>query len=159
MSHTIIARCASATTPTNLATILVNVLGGGVTMGAFCVFGISRTVCKATAARTTPTREGKESVPIDEWARRRDALAEELFAEATRRVKISPELDAPQFCRDWLATDPGNARDTVLMVRGPKVDKHGNLVKRNGVQVETWLEYEKECARLEITPYAFAEAK
>lgn len=127
-------------------------------MGAFCVFGISRTVCKTTAARTTPTREGKEPVPIDEWSKRRDSLAEKLFADSTRRVKISPELDAPQFCRDWLRTDPDSVRDTVLMVRGPKVDKHGNLVTRNGVQVEAWLEYEGECKRLEIAPYVFAEA-
>jgi hypothetical protein len=127
-------------------------------MGAFCVFGISRTVCKNTAARTTPTREGKEPVPIEEWSRRRDALAEKLFAINTRRVKISPELDAPQFCRDWLATDPSNVRDAVLMVRGPKRDKQGNEVKKDGAVVETWLEYEGECARLEIMPYVFAEA-
>ena len=127
-------------------------------MGAFCVFGISRTVCKTSAARTTPTREGKEPVPIDEWARRRDELADKLFADSTRRVKISPELDAPQFCRDWLAADPTNVRDTVLMVRGPKRDKQGNEVKKDGVVVETWLEYEGECARLKIAPYVFAEA-
>jgi hypothetical protein len=158
LSNPIISCCKRSATPANLAVILVNALGGGVTMGAFCVFGISRTVCKTLAARKTPEREGREPVPIAVWAARRDALAEQLFIDSTRRVKISPELDAPQFCRDWLQADPGNVRDTVLMVRGPKVDKHGNAVTRNGIQVETWLNYEGECARLKITPYLFAEA-
>lgn len=67
-----------------------------------------------------------------------------MFADATRRVKIGPELDAPQFCRDWLAVDPGHVKDAVIMVRGPKIDKHGNKVKRRGVTVETWLEYTAE---------------
>jgi hypothetical protein len=126
-------------------------------MGAFCVFGISRTVCKAAAARKTPTQEKGVGISPEEWGARRDALTEQLFVESTRRVKISPELDAPQFCRDWLQADPNHVRDTVLMVRGPKRDKHGNVVKRDGAIVETWLEYEGECARLHLTPYRFAE--
>jgi hypothetical protein len=119
-------------------------------MGAFCVFGISRTVCKASAARKVPTHEGRRSLTIEEWTEKRDALAAQMYADATRRVKISPELDAPHFCRDWLLTDPGHVRDTVLMVRGPKRDKNGDVILKNGAEVETWLEYSAECARLGI---------
>lgn len=73
-----------------------------------------------------------------------------MFKEATRRVKVSPELDTPQFCLDWLAVSPGEVREPVIMVRGPKLDKHGNLIKRAGVVVETWLEYVAECSRRNI---------
>lgn len=129
-------------------------------MGAFCVFGISRSLCKKAAEKKTLTRERIEVAPGErerfrdlspaEWAVKRDELAERMFAESTRRVKISPELDAPQFCRDWLSTDPGHVRDTEIMVRGPKRDKHGNEVKKDGAVVETWLEYKAECERLGI---------
>lgn len=125
-------------------------------MGAFCVFGIGRTVCQAAAARKVPTidLETRKNLTPAEWAVRRDALADQLFAEATRRVKISPELDAPQFCNDWIAADPSHVRDTVLMVRGPKLDKHGNRIIRDGAPVETWLDYRAECERLGIAAAA-----
>lgn len=158
MSTSIISRATSAPAPAGLAMILVNALGGGVTMGAFCIFGISRTVCKNTAARKTPTQIKGVGIPLEVWAANRDALADQLFTDSKKRVKVSPELDAPQFCYDWVAADPSNVRDTVLMVRGPKRDKLGNEVKKDGAVVETWLEYEGECARLKIAPYVFAEA-
>jgi adenylate kinase family enzyme len=120
------------------------------TMGAFCVFGISRTVCQAAAAKKTPTQDGKRNLTPVEWAARRDELAEQMFNQGGRRVKISPELDAPHFCRDWIAADPAHVRDTVLMVRGPKRDKHGNEVLKNGAPAETWLPYVDECKRLGI---------
>ena len=81
---------------------------------------------------------------------KRDALAEKMFKDATRRVKVSPELDTPQFCTDWLAISPGEVREAVIMVRGPKRDKNGDIVKRGGAVVETWLEYAAECARRNI---------
>ena len=65
-------------------------------------------------------------------------------------MKISPELDTPHFCIDWIAADPSHVRDTVLMVRGPKRDKAGNPVIKNGAPAETWLPYEDECKRLKI---------
>ena len=121
-------------------------------MGAFCVFGISLSVCQAAAAKKTPTFDLEEDRAIGsvEWAARRDALAEQMFNQGGRRVKISPELDAPHFCRDWIAADPAHVRDTVLMVRGPKRDKHGNEVFKNGAPTETWLPYADECKRLGI---------
>lgn len=136
----------------SFSTIVRLALGGGIAMGAFCVFGVSHTLCKAAATKKTPSYDSKKkrNLSREEWAARRDELAEAMFAEAKRRVKISPELDAPQFCRDWLAVDREHVRDPVVMVRGPKMDKHGNVVKRNGAVVETWLEYASECARLGI---------
>lgn len=123
-------------------------------MGAFCIYGISRSICKATANKKTSFRDSKENRDLTpgEWAARRDAVAEQLFNEATRRVRVSPELDSPHFCRDWLAADPTHVRDTVLMVRGPKRDKKGDIVVKNGVPVETWVEYAAECERQKIEP-------
>lgn len=116
-------------------------------MGAFCIFGISRTVCKAAASRKVPTHNG---MTLEDWTAKRDKLAEQMYVDGTQRVKISPELDAPHFCRDWLLTDPDHVRDTVIMVRGPKRDKNGDVIKKNGAVVETWLEYAAECKRLGI---------
>lgn len=124
-------------------------------MGAFCVYGISRGVCKAAASKKQPFGEGeganRRNYSPAEWGGKRDALAEKMFKDATRRVKVSPELDTPQFCADWLAISPGEVREAVIMVRGPKVDKNGTVVKRGGAVVETWLEYAAECARRNIT--------
>lgn len=123
-------------------------------MGAFCIYGISRSICKATAIKKTPTRDSKENRDLspEEWVTRRDLMAEQLFTEAKRRVKVSPELDSPHFCRDWLAADPSHVRDTVLMVRGPKRDKKGEIVVKGGAPVETWVEYAAECRRQKIEP-------
>ena len=96
-------------------------------MGAFCVFGISRSNCRKAAEKDTPTVENKRNIPIEEWARRVAVKTEELFETVIRRVKVSPELDAPQFCRDWLATQPGEVKQPVIMVRGPKFDAQGGL--------------------------------
>lgn len=118
-------------------------------MGAFCVFGISRTVCQAAAAKKVATFDidTKRNLTPTEWAAKRDALANEMFEKGGRRVKISPELDTPHFCRDWIAADPTHVRDTVLMVRGTKRDKDGNEVMKNGAPTETWLPYADECKR------------
>lgn len=109
-------------------------------MGAFCVFGISRVLCKAAATKKVSSYDSEERRTLTpaEWAVRRDELAEQLFVDATRSVRVSPELDAPQFCADWLAADPSQVRDAVIMVRGPKIDKHGGVVTRNGQPVESW---------------------
>jgi len=114
-------------------------------MGAFCVYGFSRSICLARAARKTPTFEivGEERrylTPV-EWAVVRDQAAAQMFDQATKAEKISPEFDAPQFCRDWLAVNPAHVRDATIMVRGGKVDKNGNPVKRKGVQVFTWIPF------------------
>ena len=104
--------------------------------------------------RSSPLQRGKARAgaitPPQNGGGKRDALAEKMFKDATRRVKVSPELDTPQFCADWLAISPGEVREAVIMVRGPKVDKNGSVVKRSGAVVETWLEYAAECARRNI---------
>lgn len=116
-------------------------------MGAFCVFGISKSVCRAQAEKKTPVAEGsgkdRRYLTMQEWAVKRDEMTEQLFtADGTRSVKISPEFDAPQFCNDWIAVNPSHIRNARIMVRGPKVDESGAPVKRNGAPVMTWLEYE-----------------
>lgn len=112
-------------------------------MGAFCVFGISRMNCRKAAEKDTPTEENRKSIPVEEWGRRVAVKTEELFQTAIRRIKVSPELDAPQFCHDWLAAQPGEVKQPVIMVRGEKIDKQGGVVTRNGQPVMTWLEYDE----------------
>jgi hypothetical protein len=121
-------------------------------MGAFCVFGVSKGVCRGIANRKVAASErdsdGKELFLTQaEWAARRDAHAAQLFEQSTRPVKVSPEFDAPQFCHDWLAVSPGEVKLARLMVRGPKIDKNGNAVVRGGAPVLTWVEYVPPRAR------------
>jgi hypothetical protein len=68
--------------------------------------------------------------------------AASFFLTEEKLVKVSPEFDAPQFCRDWLATTPGEVRRACIMARGPKMDKQGNPVLKEGAPVLTWLPYE-----------------
>lgn len=119
-------------------------------MSAFCVFGISKSLCKTTAEKKTPSydKDLNRYLTMAEWAEKRDAMTESLFAESTRLVKVSPQFDAPQFCADWLAVDPAHIRMPVVMVRGPKVDKNDVPVKRNGAQVMTWLQYHPKSRRI-----------
>lgn len=115
-------------------------------MGAFCVYGVSLLNCKKVAEKKVShviKIDGETIIlkPV-EWAVRRDEFANQLFDSAERRRQISPEFDSPDFCFDWLKI--ASKRDIKLakiMVRGPKVDKNGNPVKKNGHQVMTWLEY------------------
>ena len=128
-------------------------------MSAFCVFGVSKTICKKAAERKTPTFEkvgaGADRVmnyyTMAEWAEKRDAMTAKLFDEKTRLTQVSPKFDAPQFCRDWLALDPKHTeiRNAVIMVRGHKIDKRGDKVKRSGAFVMAWLEYDEKnkCAK------------
>ncbi|RSZ60024.1 hypothetical protein HF313_15020 [Massilia atriviolacea] len=117
-------------------------------MGAFCVYGISRSVCKITATKKQPTtgKGTSKSLTISEFGAARDELAERLFAETTKRGKISPELDAPQFCMDWIAAGKDEVKDCVIMSRGPKVDKNGGPVIKQGAPVMTWVEYDPKSA-------------
>ncbi len=107
-------------------------------MGAFCVYGISRSACKITA--TKKQKVGK--LTISEFSAARDELAELLFETTVKRGKISPELDAPQFCMDWIAAGKDGVKSCVVMARGPKIDKHGGPVIKQGVPVMTWVEYD-----------------
>lgn len=115
-------------------------------MGAFCVFGISRSACRKRAESKVPVQipgGGGMTYSVIEWGEKVRAMTEALFAEATRSERVSPELDAPQFCRDWLDAQPAEVRQAVIMCRSQKVDKQGNPVKRNGVPVMTWREFDE----------------
>ena len=120
-------------------------------MGAFCVFGVSRQICRKLAEKSVPTydSESKKSLNAVEWGARVAAEADRLFEESEKQVRISPELDAPQFCRDWVSAAPGEVKLTRIMVRGQKHDKHGAPVIKDGVPVLTWLPYDetKNCPR------------
>lgn len=107
-------------------------------MGAFCVYGISRSACKITATKKQPAAR----MTISEFSAARDKLAEKLCDETAKRGKISPELDAPQFCMDWIAAGKDEVKDCVIMSRGQKVDKNGGPVIKQGVPVMTWVEYD-----------------
>lgn len=117
-------------------------------MGAFCVFGISKSQCLVKASKEVLEWEGSATgaiflTPI-EWGRRRNLRAAELFSNLEKVEKISPEFDAPQFCLDWIATNPDEVRKTKIMARGPKLDPAGEPVLRKGVQVIAWIEYSVE---------------
>lgn len=108
-------------------------------MSAFCVFGVSKSICKKTAERKIAVTE---KITIEQWAKKRDEMAEALFDGDARRVQISPKFDAPQFAEDWINSARHEVRDCVIMVRGEKVDKHGGPIIKGGVPVMTWVEYD-----------------
>lgn len=117
-------------------------------MGAFCVFGVSRSACRKLAEKSVPLIEKntRRVLTAAEWGDLVKAEGDRLFGESMKEGRISPELDAPQFCRDWIAAQPGEVRLTRLMCRGPKIDKHGAAVVRKGVPVLTWLPYDETVA-------------
>lgn len=105
-------------------------------MGAFCVFGVSRAACKLLAEKKTPTYEGegknRRELTMVEWVERRDRLAQQLFEQAEKPQRISPEFDAPQFCVDWINVAPAQVKLAIIMVRGPKVDGGGQTDNPQG---------------------------
>ena len=117
-------------------------------MGAFCVFGVSRQACRKQAEKNVPTycAETKRSLSPAEWRGLVMIEIDRLFEVTERQVRISPEFDAPQFCRDWIAASPGEVKLTRLMCRGEKIDKHGAVVVRDGAPVLTWLPYDESKA-------------
>lgn len=117
-------------------------------MGAFCVFGVSRSVCRKLAEKSVPTFDKltRRELTAPEWGALVKAEGDRLFVESMKEGRISPELDTPQFCRDWIAAQPGEVKLTRLMCRGPKIDKHGAVVIRKGAPVMVWLPYDETAA-------------
>lgn len=115
--------------------------------GAFCVFGVSRAHCRKQAEKTVSTSavvEGRRrELTAPEWGRLVAIEADRLFSSTEKQVRISPELDAPQFCRDWIKAQPDEVRLTKIMCRGDKIDKHGAVVLRDGAAAQTWLDYDE----------------
>lgn len=124
-------------------------------MGALCVFGVSRSVCLAEATKTVPeyvvVDGARQYLAFEQWVAKRNAKADALFQTTTKLVKISPEFDAPQFCRDWLAVAPDEVRLTEIRVRGAKTGKDGEHVLRLGKPVITWIAYDEAAAHSDIT--------
>lgn len=132
-------------------------------MGAFCVFGVSRTLCRKQAEKNTPTyvvvNDRRQELTAPEWGERVSAETDRLFAETIKQTRISPELDAPQFYQDWIAASPGEAKLTKIMCRGDKIDKHGAVVLRDGAPAQTWLDYDPAAERkIKAHPQQFAWA-
>lgn len=116
-------------------------------MSAFCVYGISLENCKKIAEKKVSTYDSETKTPLEmtAWAEKRDQFAHDLFLSADRIRQISPEFDTPQFCSDWiLVAGDRQVRLAKIMVRGPKSDKNGVPIKRDGKQVMTWLEYGRQ---------------
>ncbi len=118
--------------------------------GAFCVYGVSRTLCRKQAAKKVPEYThgesgGKKVVNVlsaPAWGDLVKAEGDKIFEASIKRAKISPEFDAPQFARDWIAAQPSDVKDTVVMCRAPKLDKLGAVVMKLGAVVMTWVEWD-----------------
>jgi len=134
--------------------------------GAFCVYGISRSLCRKMAAKRVPetyyvtdtadvTKKRLVALTPPQWGEEVNKEGDKDFETATKRVKISPELDTPQFCRDWITAQPADVKNAVVMARVPKTDKLGAVVMKLGAVVMTWAEYDesKQWAR----PFGEAE--
>jgi hypothetical protein len=125
-------------------------------MGAFCVFGVSRTHCRKQAEKNIPTYSGagptRRERTASEWGGLVAAETSRLYDESIKQVRISPELDAPQFCRDWIDAAPDEVKLTKIMCRGDKIDKHDAVMMRQGAPMQTWLDYDEKAA-LKIPPH------
>ncbi len=119
-------------------------------MSAFCVFGMTEPAARkiATTASETmycnlppPRREAFTKEDMAAWIAKR---TEEVL-EGSRRMQISPAFDAPQFANEWidLAKRTARAKRCSIMVRGVKVDVHGNPVisKTKKTPLITWVPY------------------
>ncbi|WP_009522296.1 hypothetical protein [Imbroritus primus] len=115
-------------------------------MGGFCVFGVSKTACKDRARRNTKTYSPtlKRELTIREFENLVSEKADALFAGDAKPKQISPEFDAPQFCREWIevALRDGSIRSASVMARKQKVDGNGKPVHgRAGRPLFVWAPY------------------
>lgn len=105
--------------------------------GAFAVFGRSRRKCRESAERTLDAKflkDEKRFQTMAEWLIDVQAKADKSFERKTR-IRISPEFDTPDFCRDWIEL----AKDEIRLpeIRHKKVEIIGNKSKT------TWTPYAK----------------
>lgn len=98
-------------------------------MSAFCVFGVSREICRTAVAKQQPVflvgPSGRRDLTPQEWGAEVERIADRVFNETTKIGRISPEFDSPQFCKDWIAVSPDQVKLTQIMVRIPAFDKQG----------------------------------
>lgn len=111
-------------------------------MGGFCVYGVSRTDCRKKAEKSTPAEDG---MTVSEWDSVVRKQAEKLWI-SEKIVRISPEFDAPQFCRDWIAAGRDQVKLTKIMCQQQKKDRHGAISIKGGQPVMTWVEYDEKSA-------------
>jgi len=114
-------------------------------MSAFCVFGVSREICRTAVAKQQPVflvgPFGRRDLTPQEWGAEVERIADRVFNETTKIGRISPEFDSPQFCNDWIAVSPDQVKLTQIMVRIPATDKQGGVKMRKGVPVMAWTPY------------------
>ena len=88
----------------------------------------------------SPPKKAQEKMTAEElreWYAERAAV----ILESSKARQVSPEFDAPQFCRDWIELAQKTVKNNGLrvMVRQPKPDGKPN--KRTGKIPMTWLPY------------------
>lgn len=108
-------------------------------MGGFVVYGVSRTDCRKKAEKATPA---ELNMTVSEWDAIVRVAAEKLW-NVEKIVRISPELDSPRFCEDWIAAGKDQVKLAKIMCRGEKIDKHGAVTIKGGQPVMTWLEFDE----------------
>lgn len=94
-------------------------------MGAFVVFGSSRTAAKKKAEREVIYGFDKKlnrMISLAEWRDRVEARAKEIFGTA-KESPISPEFDAPQFCEDWIRIAKNSIRGECIKKRITEIDE------------------------------------
>ena len=108
-------------------------------MGGFVVYGVSRMACRKKAEAATPVLHQT----VVEWDTKVRELAEKHFDESDKKVRISPELDRPRFCEDWIADGAGQVKLTQIMCRGERIEKHGAVTIKGGQPVMTWIPFDE----------------
>ncbi|USE78942.1 hypothetical protein NDR89_20105 [Cupriavidus gilardii] len=111
-------------------------------MSAFCVYGMSFTL----ALKRAEKKVSSVGLSMEDWRKQVHDAAEQILLSA-KPTQVSPTFDAPQFAQDWIEVAERTSRVHAprVMVRAPKVDKHGNVVKdkRTGLPALGWKPYTK----------------
>lgn len=93
-------------------------------------------------------RQAQHVLPLRRWLLFRQDVAHILVEHVLHERGIRRHfLDAPQFCKDWLAAQPGEVRQPVIMCRSPKVDKDGKPIYRKGLPVMAWMEFDEKTGK------------
>lgn len=109
-------------------------------MSAFCVYGMTLPV----ALKRAEAKLRDSSISVEEWSAKVREVAEAILTQGAP-TQVSPTFDAPQFAKDWIEVARRTSRisGAKVMVRKPKVDKHGNGIvsKSTGLPALGWAPY------------------
>lgn len=113
-------------------------------MSAFCVHGVTRSACLATAKKKVDivliNGMGRRIRLMSEveWGRCVGFPAAAMFSKA-KSSAVSPRFDAPQFARQWmdLSTKSGDLKDGCLMALAPTGEKH----PKTHEEILRWMPY------------------